>query len=126
MLVLVTITITVYSQDLRLRAFSSTYSYANKKGEFKDLTINEHKSNILVVIGSNTITIYAKKISTYSILVIDNLQSDDIGPYSTTSLLDDESIRCEGKMYLPIETDTYHLIIEYKNLMLIYNCREEK
>lgn len=123
---LVLITSIVTAQDFRLRSYSSTYSFADKNGNFNDFKVNEIKSNILIVIGKNTITVYAKTITTYNILVVGEVKYDNIGPYSETILLDDEKIQCKGKIYVPNETDSYHVIIEYKNVMFIYNCREEK
>lgn len=125
-IVLVLVTSTIFAQDFRLRAFSSTYSYADSYGEFNDLKTNEHPSNILIVITKNTITVYAKQQTIYSIVATESVKYDrEIGPYSLTSLLDDEGIQCIGKIYVPNETNTYHLIIQYKNVMLIYNCKEE-
>ena len=125
-IVLVLVTSTIFAQDFRLRAFSSTYSYADSYGEFNDLKTNEHPSNILIVITKNTITVYAKQQTTYSIVATESVKYDrEIGPYSLTSLLDDEGIQCIGKIYVPNETNTYHLIIQYRNIMLIYNCKEE-
>lgn len=125
-IVLVITTSTIFAQDFRLRSFSSTYSYTNSYGEFNDLKTNEHPSNILIVVAKNTITVYAKNQTIYSIIATEPVKYDEIGPYSLTSLLDDEGIQCIGKVYVPNETDTYHLIIQYKNVMFIYNCREEK
>jgi hypothetical protein len=121
----VLVTSTIFAQDFRLRAFSSTYSYMDINGEFNDLKTNEHPSNILIVIAKNTITVYAKQQTIYSIVAIESVKYDEIGPYSLTSLLDDEGIQCIGKIYVPNETNTYHLIIQYKNVMFIYNCKEE-
>lgn len=123
---LVLITSIVTAQDFRLRSYSSTYSFVDKNGNFNDFKVNEIKSNILIVIGKNTITVYAKTITTYNILVVDEVKYDNTGPYSETILLDDEKIKCRGKIYVPNETDSYHVIIEYKNVMFIYNCLEEK
>ena len=125
MIVLVLATSTIFAQDFRLRAFSSTYSYADSYGEFNDLKTNEHSSNILIVITKNTITVYAKQQTTYSIVATESVKYDEIGPYTLTSLLDDEGIQCIGKIYVPNETTTYHLIIQYRNVMFIYNCKEE-
>lgn len=119
------VTVATYSQDLKLRAHSTTFSYADKNGAFSDLGINEHKSNILIAIGKNTVTVYAKKQTTYSIIAKDEIKYDSIGAYSTISLLDDEGIQCIGKIYIPEKTDTYHLIIQYSNVMFVYNCKEE-
>ena len=125
-IVLVIVTSTIFAQDFRLRAFSSTYSYADSYGEFNDLKTNEHPSNILIVITKNTITVYAKQQTTYSIVATESVKYDrEIGPYTLNSLLDDEGIQCIGKIYVPNETNTYHLIIQYRNVMLIYNCKEE-
>ena len=124
-IVLVLVTSTIFAQDFRLRAFSSTYSYADSYGEFNDLKTNEHPSNILIVISKSTITVYAKNQTIYSIIATEPVKYDEIGPYSLTSLLDDEGIQCIGKIYVPNETNTYHLIIQYKNVMFIYNCKEE-
>lgn len=125
-IVLVLVTSTIFAQDFRLRAFSSTYSYANSYGEFNDLKTNEHPSNILIVITKNTITVYAKQQTTYSIVATESVKYDrEIGPYTLNSLLDDEGIQCIGKVYVPNETNTYHLIIQYRNVILIYNCKEE-
>ena len=125
-IVLVIVTSTIFAQDFRLRAFSSTYSYANSYGEFNDLKTNEHPSNILIVITKNTITVYAKQQTTYSIVATESVKYDrEIGPYTLTKLLDDEGIQCIGKVYVPNETTTYHLIIQYRNVILIYNCKEE-
>ena len=124
-LLLVLITSITFGQDFRLRAFSSTYSYTDSYGEFNDLKTNEHPSNILIVITKNTITVYAKQQTIYSIVATESVKYDEIGPYSLTSLLDDEGIQCIGKIYVPNETNTYHLIIQYRNVMLIYNCKEE-
>ena len=125
-IVLVLVTSTIFAQDFRLRAFSSTYSYADSYGEFNDLKTNEHPSNILIVITKNTITVYAKQQTTYSIVATESVKYDrEIGPYTLNSLLDDEGIQCIGKIYVPNETNTYHLIIQYRNVILIYNCKEE-
>ena len=125
-IVLVIVTSTIFAQDFRLRAFSSTYSYADSYGEFNDLKTNEHPSNILIVITKNTITVYAKQQTTYSIVATESVKYDrEIGPYTLNSLLDDEGIQCIGKIYVPNETNTYHLIIQYRNVILIYNCKEE-
>ena len=125
-IVLVLVTSTIFAQDFRLRAFSSTYSYANSYGEFNDLKTNEHPSNILIVITKNTITVYAKQQTTYSIVATESVKYDrEIGPYTLNSLLDNEGIQCIGKIYVPNETNTYHLIIQYRNVMFIYNCKEE-
>jgi len=123
--ILLIVSLGTYSQDLRLRAFSSTYSYADKNGAFNDLETNEHKTNILIAIGKNTLTVYAKSQTTYSIVAKDEIKYDSIGAYSTISLLDDEGIQCIGKVYVPEKTDTYHLIIQYSNVMFVYNCKEE-
>ena len=125
-IVLVLVTSTIFAQDFRLRAFSSTYSYADSYGEFNDLKTNEHPSNILIVITKNTITVYAKQQTTYSIVATESVKYDrEIGPYTLNSLLDDEGIQCIGKIYVPNETNTYHLVIQYRNVILIYNCKEE-
>ena len=125
-IVLVLVTSTIFAQDFRLRAFSSTYSYADSYGEFNDLKTNEHPSNILIVITKNTITVYAKQQTTYSIVATESVKYDrEIGPYTLNSLLDDEGIQCIVKIYVTNETTTYHLIIQYRNVMLIYNCKEE-
>lgn len=96
--ILLIVSLGTFSQDLRLRAHSSTYSYADKNGEFSDLGINEHKTNILIAIGKNTLTVYAKTQTTYSIIAKDEIKYDSIGAYSTISLLDDEGIQCIGKI----------------------------
>ena len=124
-IVSVLVTSTVFAQDFRLRAFSSTYSYVDINEEFNDLETNEHKTNILIAIRKNTLTVYAKSQTTYSIIAKDEIKYDSIGAYSTISLLDDEGIQCIGKIYVPNETNTYHLIIQYRNVMFIYNCKEE-
>ena len=125
LILLVIFTVAAYSQDLRLRSYSSTYSYADSAGKFNDLIVNEIKSNILIVIGDSTITAYAKKETIYSIVARDEIKYDNTGAYATISLLDDEKITCIAKVYVMEYTDTYHVIIEYKNVMFIYNCREE-
>ena len=125
-IVLVLTTSTIFAQDFRLRAFSSTYSYANSYGEFNDLKTNEHPSNILIVITKNTITVYAKQQTTYSIVATESVKYDrEIGPYTLTKLLDDEGIQCIGEVYVSNKTTTYHLVIQYRNVMFIYNCKEE-
>ena len=69
---------------------------------------------------------HEKTINCYSIVATESVKYDrEIGPYTLTKLLDDEGIQCIGKVYVPNETTTYHLVIQYRNVMFIYNCKEE-
>ena len=116
----------VLAQNLKLRSYSSTYSYVDKNGGFPDLKVNQIRTSILIVIKDKSISIFAKTPANYSIIAVDDVKYGDAGPYSETNLVDDDGIQCTGKVYMPYDTDTYHVIIQYQNVMFVYNCREEK
>ena len=122
-ILLLIVTVMGYTQELRLRSYSASISHLQDNGQFEDDKLHLQKSNILIVITKNTITIYAKTSLKYSIIAKGLLEKDTLGMHAELDLLDNRGVECIGIIY--IIDDIYRLFIGYSNVILMYNCKQE-
>lgn len=122
-ILLLIVTVMGYTQELRLRSYSASISHLQDNGEFENDKINLVKSNILILITKNTISIYAKTPLKYSIISKGFLEQDALGAHVDLELLDNKNIECLGTIF--IIDDIYRIFIGYSNVILMYNCKKE-
>ncbi len=111
---------------IKLRCEVATVSYydeaAGEFGKFEEPI----KTNIVIVVGTNQVTIWSKETQKLSILSkSDKLFDKENNAYFYLYCIDGAGIRCNVIFY-ENRDGTYDIFLQYSDIMFVYSCNIEK